>query len=67
MNNPYAPHPPLPAALIEELAQRFVDRFSISQAVRDQHGRDESVHPAAAPDAVVFVETTKEVAEVVRL
>ena len=62
MSIPYAPHPPLPAALIEELAQRFVDRFSISQAIREQHGRDESVPPAAAPDAVVFIETAKDVA-----
>ena len=63
MNHPYAPHPPLPAALAEALSQRFGNRFSVSQAVRDQHGRDESVHPMAAPDAVVFVETTEEVAE----
>jgi hypothetical protein len=57
MNQPYPPHPALPAALTEALAQRFADRFSISRAVRDQHGRDESVHPAAAPDAVVFAES----------
>ncbi|MBX3646897.1 MAG: FAD-binding protein [Rhodocyclaceae bacterium] len=67
MNHPYAPHPPLPAALAEALSQRFGNRFSVSQAVRDQHGRDESVHPMAAPDAVVFVETTEEVAETMRL
>lgn len=67
MNHPYAPHPPLPAALAEALSQRFGNRFSVSQAVRDQHGRDESVHPTAAPDAVVFVETTEEVAETMRL
>ena len=67
MNQPYPPHPALPAALTEALAQRFADRFSISRAVRDQHGRDESVHPAAAPDAVVFAESTEEVAAAVSL
>jgi D-lactate dehydrogenase (cytochrome) len=67
MSQPYPPHPALPAALTEALAQRFADRFSISRAVRDQHGRDESVHPAAAPDAVVFAESTEEVAAAVSL
>ncbi|MBK6631168.1 MAG: FAD-binding protein [Betaproteobacteria bacterium] len=67
MNQPYLPHLPLPAALVKELGQRFGKRFSTSQAVRDQHGRDESVHPAAAPDAVVFAESTDDVAEAVRL
>ena len=67
MNHPYPPHPPLPAALAEELSRRYGSRFSTSQAVRDQHGRDESVHPAAAPDAVVYANSTEEVAEIVRL
>ena len=67
MNHSYPAHPPLPAALRSALARQFAGRFSTSQAVRDQHGRDESVHPAAAPDAVVFAESTDEVAEAVRL
>lgn len=67
MNHSYPPHPPLPAALAGALSQLFGKRFSVSQAVRDQHGRDESVHPAAAPDAVIFAESTEEVAEAVRL
>lgn len=67
MNDPYPPHPPLPAVLADVLSVRFGSRFSLSQAVRDQHGRDESVHPAAAPDAVLFAESTAEVAEAVRL
>ena len=67
MNHPYPPHPPLPTALAEALSQRFGTRFTVSQAVREQHGRDESVHPAAAPDAVVFAESTEEIAETMRL
>src|SRR5690606_10319763 len=34
-------------------------------AVREQHGRDESYHPAVAPDAVAFARSTEEVAEIV--
>lgn len=67
MNHPYPAHPPLPGGLVEELSRRFGRRFSTSLAVRDQHGRDESVHPAAAPDAVVYADSTEEVAEIVRL
>ncbi len=67
MNHPYPPHAPLPASLADALSQRYGKRFSVSQAVRDQHGRDESVHPTAAPDAVVFADSTEEVAEIMRL
>lgn len=32
-----------------------------------QHGRDESYHAVAAPDAVAFVQTTEEVSKVVKI
>lgn len=35
--------------------------------VRDRHGRGESWHPVAAPDAVVYPQTTEEVSTIVRL
>lgn len=57
----------LPDTLSNTLTRRFGDRFSLSQALREQHGRGESYHSALAPDAVFFAETTEEVAEVVRL
>ena len=57
----------LPASLAETLSQRFADRFSVSQALREQHGRGESHHTPAIPDAVIFAETTEEVSEIVRL
>ncbi|KQS88248.1 MULTISPECIES: FAD-binding oxidoreductase [unclassified Rhizobium] len=57
----------LPANLSETLLSRFADRFSISQAAREQHGRGESHHTPAIPDAVIFAESTEEVAEIVRL
>jgi D-lactate dehydrogenase (cytochrome) len=53
--------------LLERLANRFGDRFSISAAVRLHHGKDESSLPPAPPDAVVFAHSTEEVAEIVRL
>ncbi|NHT77014.1 FAD-binding protein [Rhizobiaceae bacterium CRRU44] len=55
------------AALLERLRSRFEDRFSASQALREQHGRGESHHTPAIPDAVVFAETTQEVSDIVRL
>lgn len=41
------------------------DRVTRSQAVRDQHGRDESWHEPAPPDIVVFPTSTEEVVAVV--
>jgi D-lactate dehydrogenase (cytochrome) len=57
----------LPEPLIAALGTRFGDRFSLSQALREQHGRGESHHTPAIPDAVVFAESTEEVADIVRL
>jgi len=49
------------------LASRFGQRFSTSLAVREHHGKDASYHPSMPPDAVVFAESTSEVAETVKL
>jgi len=56
----------LPAALIEALEATLGDRVTTAAAVREQHGRGESFHAPAAPDAVVFPRSTKEVAAIVR-
>jgi D-lactate dehydrogenase (cytochrome) len=55
------------ASAIDSLRSLLGDRLSTSAAVREQHGRDESYHPAAAPDAVAFARSTEEVAEIVRI
>ena len=47
------------------LKQRFGDRLSLSQAIRDRHGKDESYHAGVPPDAVLFAESTEEVAAAV--
>ena len=56
---------PLPDALAATLRARFGERFSTAQAVRAHHGRDESPLPPMAPDAVVFAQSTEEVAELI--
>ena len=66
MNAP-ASHAPLPPALAEALAKRFGERFSTAAGVRDHHGRDESPYAPMPPDAVVFAESTDDVAAVVVL
>ena len=57
---------PFPEALAQRLEGRFGKRLSRAESVRAHHGHDESHFPDAAPDAVVFVHSTDEVAEVVR-
>ncbi len=52
---------------IDELKIRFGDRLSTSNGVRDHHGKDESWHHPHRPDAVVFPNSTEEVAEIVRI
>lgn len=52
--------------LLDVLAQVVgADNLSTAEAVREQHGRDESYHPSAPPDAVVFCTETEQVAAVV--
>ena len=72
MNAPHEPilcfpRRPAPAAMLDALKARFGERCSTAQAVRDQHGRDESTYPLTPPDAVVFCESTAEVVAVVAL
>ena len=57
------PDPSLLAALRELLGERL----STSAAICAQHGKDESYHPAHAPDAVAFPRSTEEVAGIVKL
>ncbi len=57
-----------PAALIDALKAQFGERCSTALVVREQHGRDESAYTnVPPPSAVVFAESTADVAAVVRL
>ena len=70
MNQPVSPvqcRKPVPAELLAALEAIFEDRFTTSPAMREQHGRDESSYDPMPPDAVVFAQTTEEVARAVRL
>lgn len=69
MNAPdtFTPAALLPATLLDALRADFAERCSTALAVRQQHGRDESVFDVPPPQAVVFAESEAEVARVVAL
>ena len=62
----YAPRT-MPAAMIDALKAQFGERVSTALAVREQHGRDESPFEVPPPDAVLFAESTADVAAALRL
>src|SRR5262245_33727244 len=64
-NAPFARKRPAPPELLQALSDRFQERCSTGQAVRERHGRDESPYDTTPPDCVVFPTTSEEVAEVV--
>jgi D-lactate dehydrogenase (cytochrome) len=57
----------VPEALIEALQQRFGAQCSTALVVREQHGRDESIFSVPPPSAVVFAQSTQDVADAVKL
>ncbi|MCO5410287.1 FAD-binding oxidoreductase [Ralstonia mojiangensis] len=71
MNHPAPPsqsiRKPIPPAMLDALRTRFGDRISTTEAVRAHHGRDESAYDPMLPDAVVFAQTTEEVAAIAKL
>ncbi len=54
-------------AFLEQLQARFGAQCSTAMAVREQHGRDESAMQAPPPLAVVFAQSTEDVAAAVQL
>ncbi len=71
MNHPAPPsqliRKPIPHVMLDALRARFGDRLSTAEAVRAHHGRDESAYDPMLPDAVVFAQTTEDVAAVAKL
>jgi D-lactate dehydrogenase (cytochrome) len=55
------------ATAVAVLQQRFGERFSRSEALRRQHANTTTWLANQPPDAVVFAETTEEVADAVRI
>ncbi|NBX54493.1 MAG: FAD-binding protein [Betaproteobacteria bacterium] len=63
---PHVEPRPVPDALVARLKAHFSERCSTALAVREQHGRDESSYTSVPPPAaVVFAESTADVAQVV--
>ena len=60
------PAPEALASVLGELSSRFGERFVVNATIREQHGRGEGLADLAAPDAVVFPETSDEVATIVK-
>jgi len=59
---------PVPPALLAALSSRFGAQCSTALVVREQHGRDESAFdPVPPPAAVVFAQSTQDVADAVKL
>ncbi|MBC7500158.1 MAG: FAD-binding protein [Herminiimonas sp.] len=58
---------PLPESLLAALHAVFGDRLSTTRAMREHHGRDESPYDPMLPDAVVFAQSTEDVADAVKL
>jgi D-lactate dehydrogenase (cytochrome) len=58
---------PTPQTLLNALAARFGEQFSTGESVRAIHGRDESSYDMPPPDAVLFAQSTQDVADAVRL
>src|SRR3954451_11780871 len=54
-------------SVVAELRALLGERVSVSAAVREHHGKDESYFPYALPDAVVFPHSTEEVRDVVNI
>ena len=51
--------------LLDALRRIVGERVTTAEAIREQHGKDESFHPCIPPDAVVFTQSTDEVSRVV--
>ena len=64
---PQAQLRPMPGTMLQALKDHFGGRCSTALAVREQHGRGESVYDAAPPEAVVFCESNDDVVWVVKL
>lgn len=55
------------ASVLPLLKQRFGERFQTGQSFREQHSHTTTYLPSQLPDGVVFVESSEDVREVVRL
>ena len=64
---PVITHRKMPPDMLKALQARFGERCSTAQAVREQHGRDESTYDVPPPEAVVYCESNEDVMAAVKL
>ncbi|MBT4488344.1 MAG: FAD-binding protein [Rhodospirillaceae bacterium] len=57
---------PLPESLIATLTELLGERFTMSNSVREHHGKGEAYHIAALPDGVAYGNSTDEVSAIVK-
>lgn len=58
---------PVSNIFLDALTSALGDRVSTALAVREHHGRDESMYATCPPDAVIFARSTDDVVTVVKL
>lgn len=58
---------PVSNIFLDALISALGDRVSTALAVREHHGRDESMYATCPPDAVIFARSTDDVVTVVKL
>jgi D-lactate dehydrogenase (cytochrome) len=54
------------SAALDAIRALLGDRLTTAIAVREQHGKDQTYHPGAPPDAVAFARSTEEVSVIVK-
>jgi len=52
---------------MEKFKSIFHERFVTTDSVLDEHGRDESAFPPVKPSAVIYVKSTAEVSQVMKI
>lgn len=57
----------LPQSLLNALAERLGEHFSTAQAVREHHGRDESLYDPVLPDAVAYARSVEDISAILQL
>jgi D-lactate dehydrogenase (cytochrome) len=58
---------PALAAALDQIRALLGDRLSTAMPLREQHGKDQTYHPGAPPDAVAFPHATDEVSAIVQI
>lgn len=58
---------PLPQPLRDALDNLLGERFSTARAVREHHGRDESLYDPVLPDAVAYAHSVEDISAILKL